>query len=167
MRLTIRQLGIATAMGAAAVSAFASGWWRDDNIARPATNAANGAPEWKLPKPMIANLEADARILVARRPFGAAGDRPNNPAGGATGAGGVGAGSATAVQWRISGIVTSETSRYLVVLLRPPGQNSDRTELRQVGESLPDGGVVRSVDTSSVTIDHEGMVATVRMFEKN
>jgi hypothetical protein len=39
--------------------------------------------------------------------------------------------------------------------------------LRQVGESLPDGGVVRSVDTSSVTIDREGIVVTVRMFEKN
>src|SRR5271155_4001486 len=116
MRLTIRQLGIATAMGAVAVSAFASGWWRDDNIARPATNAANGAPEWKLPKPMIANLEADARILVARRPFGAAGDPPNSPAGGPPGAAAPGVKSATATEWRISGMVTSETSRYLVVL---------------------------------------------------
>jgi hypothetical protein len=70
-------------------------------------------------------------------------------------------------QWRIGGIVTGETSRYLVVLVRPPGQNTDRTELRQVGESLPDGGVVRSVDASSVTIDRQGTLVTVRMFEKN
>ena len=167
MRLTIRQLGIAIAVGAVAVSAFGFGWWQDDDVARRAINAKGAASEWKLPKPMAADLAGDAKILAARQPFGIAGDRPNNPAGGPTGAGGVGAGSATAIQWRISGIVTSDTSRYLVVLLRPPGQNSDRTELRQVGESLPDGGVVRSVDTSSVTIDHKGMVVTVRMFEKN
>jgi hypothetical protein len=55
----------------------------------------------------------------------------------------------------------------VVVLLRPPGQNTDRTELRQVGDSLPDGGVVRSVDAGSVTIDREGTLVTVRMFEKN
>jgi hypothetical protein len=54
-----------------------------------------------------------------------------------------------------------------VVLVRPPGQNEDRTELRQVGESLPDGGIIRSVDPSGVTIDRQGTLVTVRMFEKN
>jgi hypothetical protein len=39
--------------------------------------------------------------------------------------------------------------------------------LRQVGESLPDGGVIRSFDPGGVTIDREGTVVTVRMFEKN
>src|SRR5690242_9685468 len=102
MRLTIRQLGIATAVGAVAVSAFGFGWWQDDDVARRAINAAGAAPEWKLPKPMVADLAADAKILAARRPFGVAGDRANNPAGGP---GGVGAASATATptQWRIGG----------------------------------------------------------------
>jgi hypothetical protein len=167
MRLTIRQLGIASAMGAVAVSAFALGWWQDDDVARRAINATGAAPEWKLPKPMVADLAADAKILAARRPFGAAGDRANNPAGGPIGPGGVGAGNVPAAQWRIGGIVTTETSRRLVVLLHQPGQNADRAELRQVGESLPDGSVVRSVDSSTVTVDRQGTVVTVRMFVKN
>ena len=81
--------------------------------------------------------------------------------------GGAGAGNPPPTQWRISGIVTGEKSRYLVLLVRPPGQNADRAELRQVGESLPDGGVVRSFDPGGVTIDREGTVVTVKMFEKN
>jgi hypothetical protein len=54
-----------------------------------------------------------------------------------------------------------------VILLRQPGQNSDRAELRQIGESLPDGSVIRAVDWSSVTVDRQGTVDTVRMFVKN
>ena len=121
------------------------------------------AAEWNIPQPKPADLAADAKIVLAKQPFGAAGERAvtSGPTGGA------GAGNPLPTQWRISGIVTAETSRYLVVLLRPPGQNTDRTELRQVGESLPDGGIVRSVDPSGVTIDREGTLVTVRMFEKN
>jgi hypothetical protein len=135
----------------------------DDATGRGPIKANAPAAEWKLPKPKPADLAADGKIVLAKQPFGAAGERAvtDGPSGGA------GAGNPLPSQWRISGIVTMETSRYLVVLLRPPGQNTDRTELRQVGESLPDGGVVRSVDTSSVTIDREGIVVTVRMFEKN
>jgi hypothetical protein len=163
MRLTARQGGIVAGMVGLGVSAFALGWWLDDVAGRSAINANAPAAEWKIPKPKPADLAADAKIVLAKQPFGAAGEGAvtSGPTGGA------GAGNALPTQWRISGIVTTETSRYLVVLLRPPGQNTDRTELRQVGESLPDGGVVRAVDTGSVTIDREGTVVTVRMFEKN
>ncbi len=163
MRLTARQGGIVAGMAGLGVSAFALGWWLDDAAGRSPIKANAPAAEWKLPQPKPADLAADAKIVLAKQPFGAAGERAVTSAP----TGGAGAGNPTAGQWRISGIVTTETSRYLVVLLRPPGQNADRTELRQVGESLPDGGVVRSVDTSSVTIDREGTVVTVRMFEKN
>ena len=163
MRLTARQAGIGAGLAGLAVSAFALGWWQDDAAGRGATRANAPAAEWKIPQPKPADLAADAKIVLAKQPFGAAGE----PAVTSGSIGGTGAGNAPPAQWRISGIVTGEKSRYLVVLVRPPGQNADRAELRQVGESLPDGGVIRSFDPGGVTIDREGTVVTVRMFEKN
>ena len=163
VRLTARQGGIVAGMTGFAVSAFVLGWWLDDAAGRSAIKANAAAAEWSIPQPKPADLAADAKIVLAKQPFGAAGERAVTS--GPTAA--AGAGNPLPTQWRISGIVTTETSRYVVVLLRPPGQNTDRTELRQVGDSLPDGGIVRSVDTSGVTIDREGTLVTVRMFEKN
>jgi len=168
MRLPVRQLVIAMAMGSLSIVAFALGWWQDDDAGRRAMDGSTNAPEWRLPKAIVSDLSADAKILLARRPFGAAGERANVVAGAAVGPGvAAGPGSGTATQWRIGGIVTTETSRRLVILLRQPGQNSDRAELREIGESLPDGSVIRSVDWSSVTVDRQGTVDTVRMFVKN
>jgi hypothetical protein len=160
MRLTTRQLGILAAMASAAIAAFALGWWQGDGAHR-APGAAT-ATDWKLPRATVLDPSADAKILSAIRPFGA-----GVAAGGAVVPGGASPGNTIAAQWRIGGIVTTETSRRLVILLRQPGQNVDRTELRQIGESLPDGSVVRSVDTSSVTLERQGTIATVRMFVKN
>lgn len=162
MRLTARQTGIAAGLAGVAISAFTLGWWRSDPAGRGAIRANAPAAEWKLPQPKVLDLAADAKILLAKQAFGAPGERA---AAGATRAAGQTAPAAT--QWRIGGIVTTETSHYLVVLLRQPGQNTDRAELRQVGENLPDGGIVRSVNPSSVTIDREGTLVTIRMFEKN
>ncbi len=162
MRLTARQAGIATGMAGLSLTAFALGWWQDDPAGRGVFRSKAPAAEWKVPQPRQSDLAADAKIVLAKQPFGAAGQRAVTST-----SGGAGAGDATPTQWRISGIVTAETNRYLVVLLRPPGQNTDRTELRQVGESLPDGGIVRSVDPGGVTIDRQGALVTVRMFEKN
>ncbi len=163
MRVTARHSGIIAGMAGLGVSAFVLGWWLDDAAGRSAIKANAPAAEWKIPQPKPADLAADAKIVAAKQPFGAARERAvtSGPSAGA------GAGSLLPTQWRISGIITTEASRYLVVLLRPPGQNADRTELRQVGDTLPDGGIVRSVDTSGVTIDREGTLVTVRMFEKN
>lgn len=163
MRLTARQGGIVAGMVGIGVSAFALGWWLDDAAGRSPIKPSAPAAEWNIPQPKPADLAADAKIVLAKQPFGAAGEGAvtSGPTGG------TGAGNPPPAQWRISGIVTGEKSRYLVVLLRPPGQNADRAELRQVGESLPDGGVIRSLDPGGVTIDHEGTVVTVRMFEKN
>jgi hypothetical protein len=161
MRLTTRQLGILASMTSAAVAAFALGWWQGDGAHR-APGAAATATDWKLPRPTGLDLSADAKILSAIRPFGA-----GVAAGGTVAQGGTSPGNTIAAQWRIGGIVTTETSRRLVILLRQPGQNTERTELRQIGESLPDGSVVRSVDTSSVTLERQGTIATVRMFAKN
>jgi hypothetical protein len=168
MQLPVRQLVVAMAMGSLSIGAFALGWWQEDDARRRATGASANAGEWRLPKPIVSDLSADTTILLARRPFGAAGERANPVAGATVGPGVVpGPGSGTATQWRIGGIVTTETSRRLVILLRQPGQNSDRAELRQIGESLPDGSVIRAVDWSSVTVDRQGTVDTVRMFVKN
>ena len=166
MRLSVRQLVIAMGMGSLSIAAFALGWWQEGDARRRATGASTNAGEWRLPKPVSSDLSADSTILLARRPFGAAGERAVT--GAAVGPGvASGPGSETASQWRIGGIVTTETSRRLVILLRQPGQNSDRAELREIGESLPDGSVIRSVDWSSVTVDRQGTVDTVRMFVKN
>jgi len=168
MRLSVRQSAIAIGMGSLSIVAFTLGWWQEDDARRRATGAPTNAAEWRLPKPVTSDLSADTTILLARHPFGAAGERANAVAGAAVGPGVVaGSGSGTATQWRIGGIVTTETSRRLVILLRQPGQNSDRAELRQIGESLPDGSVIRAVDWSSVTVDRQGTVDTVRMFVKN
>ena len=163
MRLTARQTGILAGMAGLVALAFGLGWWLDDAAGRSPIKPNARAAEWNIPQPKPADLAADAKIVLAKQPFGAAGEGAvtSGPTGGA------GAGNPPPSQWRISGIVTGEKSRYLVVLLRPPGQNADRAELRQVGESLPDGGVIRSLDPSGVTIDREGTVITVRMFEKN
>jgi hypothetical protein len=163
IRLTARQAGIVAGMAGLAVSAFALGWWLDDAAGRSPIKANAPAAEWNISQPKPADLAADAKIVLAKQPFGAAGE----PAVTGGSIGGAGAGNAPPTQWRISGIVTGVKSRYLVVLVRPPGQNVDRAELRQVGESLPDGGVIRSFDPGGVTIDREGTVVTVRMFEKN
>jgi len=163
MRLNTRSAGTAAGVAGLGIVAFALGWWQGGDAGHRAFKANSPAAEWKLPEPKPADLATDAKIILAKQPFGAAGERAAVAASGA----GAGAASAPSAQWRIGGIVAGATSRYLVVLVRPPGQNSDRIELRQVGESLPDGAVVRSVDPSSVTIDRQGTLVTVKMFERN
>ena len=87
MRLPVRQLVIATGMGSLSIAAFALGWWQEDDARRRATGASTNAAEWRLPKPVASDLSADTTILLARRPFGAAGERANAVAGAAVGPG--------------------------------------------------------------------------------
>jgi hypothetical protein len=166
-RLTLRQLAIAIGLAAPAVVAFGLGWLQDNDIRGGATRAPAAAAEWTPPQPVAQDLAADAKLLSVKQPFGApAVPAVPQPGGASDPAAGASAGNA-AVHWRIGGIVMTDTTRRLVVLLRQAPQNTERTELRNVGETLPDGSVVRSVDASSVTIDRQGMIVTVRMFAQN
>jgi hypothetical protein len=159
--LSMRQFALAAA-GAAALLAFAAGWWGNDAGGRRKF-AAPAVPEWVLPKPIVTDVSGFTKFL-ARAPFGSpaeqakpgpAGPQPASP------------GNAAAAQWRVGGIVTSETSRYLVVLIRRPGENTTRTEVRNPGEELPDGSIVRTVEPADVTIDRQGTIIRIKMFAQN
>jgi hypothetical protein len=97
MRLTARQGGIVAGMTGFGVSAFVLGWWLDDAAGRSAIKANPPAAEWNIPQPKPADLAADAKIVLAKQPFGAAGERAvtSGPTGGA------GAGNPLPTQWRI------------------------------------------------------------------
>jgi hypothetical protein len=160
--LSMRQIALAAA-GAAALLAFAAGWWGNDDGGRRKF-AAPAVPEWVLPKPIVTDVSGFTKILAQRVPFGSpaeqakpapAGPQPASPR------------NAGAAQWRVGGIVTSGTSRYLVVLIRRPGENTTRTEVRNPGEELPDGSIVRTVDPADVTIDRQGTIIRIKMFAQN
>jgi hypothetical protein len=158
MPLTIRQSGIAIALGAVALSGFAFGWWREDEGSRTAS-APSADPGWTALNPVISDPAKDAAILMEREPFGAPPPLPGVPLAAAPGVA-----TPAQPQWRIGAIVTAETSRYLVLLVRKPGEATDRTEIRHVGESLPDGGVIDTVEADRLTVQLQGAVRTIKMF---
>jgi hypothetical protein len=163
MQLTARRAGLAAGMVVLTALAFGAGWWGDNDVGRRLRKLAPNTAEWKVPEQARADLSADVGILEARQPFGAA-KQPS-----AAGMEGAAPGPATppAVEWRIGGIITTEKNRQLVVLVRQHGQGAERSEWRQVGETLPDGSIIRSVDQSSITVERQGAPATIRMFVKN
>jgi hypothetical protein len=165
MPLGIRSTGTAVVLAAVALCAFGLGWWQSGDLPHPPTLAAGS--EWNPPKPAALDLSAYANILSQRQPFGAAAAGANAAAAGATGPNAAGPAKAAGVQWRVGGIVTAGTDRYLVVLIRKPGENATRTELRHPGEDLPDGSVVRTVEPTSVTIDRQGTIVSIKMFAQN
>jgi len=71
------------------------------------------------------------------------------------------------VEWRVVGVVTTETERYLTVLIRKPGEKSARHEIRHPGDNLPDGSVVRSIEPTAVTVDRQGTIVRIKMFAQN
>jgi len=155
--LTLRQAAIGIAMASVALSGFGFGWWQVDDTgrSRPATPAE---PDWKPFKVRTSNLSADSQILSAKQPFGAVEQHSVAAPAGARPA------ATAAPEWRVGGIVTTERRRHLILLIRKPGQNSDRTERREIGESLPDGSVVRTIEPSRITVDREGTIVTIRIF---
>ena len=164
VRLTLRQLAIASGNAALAGLGFGFGWLQDDDTGRGPARAPAAPMAWSSPLAAAEDLAAAAKLVSGKRPFGAlaavAQPPPGGPAAGASAAN-------AAVQWRIGGILVTDTTRQLIVLLRQAPQNTERSELRNIGETLPDGSVVQSVDASSVTIDRQGMIVTLRMFAKN
>ena len=61
----------------------------------------------------------------------------------------------------------TEAGRHLIVLIRRPGDNATRSEIRRLGEELPDGSIVRAVEPSNVTIEREGTIVRIKMFAQN
>jgi hypothetical protein len=159
--VSMRQSALAAA-AAVSLSAFALGWWGTDDGSRRQI-AVTATSEWVLPKPSTSDVSAFAKILAQRMPFGAPAEQAKSaPVGPQTTAG-----NAAAPQWRVGGIVTSETNRYLVVLIRRPGENTTRTEIRNPGEELPDGSIIRTVEPADVTIDRQGTIIRIKMFAQN
>jgi hypothetical protein len=160
MALSLRHIVISSVIGCITLLAFALGWWEaDDGIHSAATRPAG--PEWLSPKPIASDLSTYAQILTQKPPFGA-------PAANPVAAGPQTApGNTTVIDWRVGGIVTTETSRHLIILIRRPGENATRSEIRQPGEELPDGSIVRTVEPTNVTIDRQGAIVTIKMFAQN
>jgi hypothetical protein len=163
MRLTLRQTAIGLVLAAVALSAFALGWWQQDDGRRGAA-ADMADSDWQPVKPVIPDLAADAKTLAERQPFGA----PATPSGSPTVPGAPpAAANPVPVEWRVVGVVTTETDRYLTVLIRKPGEKSARHEIRHPGDNLPDGSVVRSIEPTAVTVDRQGTIVRIKMFAQN
>jgi hypothetical protein len=164
MPFSLRRTALVAAVGGVALGAFAFGWWGDaDTTRRVFTDTA--AAQWEPPKAIASDASAFAKILAQKSPFGSSADRANaavpsvSPAAASAGT--------PAANWRIGGIVTTETTQYLVVLLRRPGENTSRMEIRRPGEELPDGSIVRTVEPTNAKIDRQGTIVTIKMFAQN
>ena len=157
---TIRQIGVAGALAAVAVLAFALGWWQDKSgQVRPPPLAPEAS--WNLPKPAAFDLAGYTTILANRPPFGAIASVGSSTAN-------IGSAPDTpAVQWRLGGIVVTGTGRHLIVLIRRPGENTTRAETRQPGEELPDGSILRAIEPTDVTIDRQGTIVRIKMFAQS
>ena len=168
MSLTFRQGATAVVLALAALASFAFGWWQDNASNRPVAAVAD--VDWVDYKPAASDLLADAKILAEKQPFGPPTAAPGSPAAaaGAKGAAGAasGAGAARPDQWRVGAIVTADTNRYLVLVLRRSGETADRTEIRRIGESLPDGGVIHTLGADNFTVDLQGKTHTIKMFSQ-
>ena len=159
MTLTLRHIAISAVIGGIVLLAFALGWWEaDDGNHNAATRPAG---EWLSPKPIASDFSTYAQILTQKPPFGAAAANPV-PAGPQTPPG-----NTTVLDWRVGGIVATETGGRLIILIRRPGEIAARSEIRQPGEELPDGSIVRTVEPTNVTIDRQGAIITIKMFAQN
>ncbi len=168
MSLTFRQGATAIGLALAALASFGFGWWQDNASNRPVAAAAD--VDWADYKPAASDLLANAKILADKQPFGPPAAAPGLTAAapGLAGASGTanGTGAARPDQWRVGAIVTAETNRYLVLLLRRSGETADRTEMRRIGESLPDGGVIHTLGPDDFTVDLQGKTRTIKMFSQ-
>jgi hypothetical protein len=160
MALTFRPIAISTGAGCIVLIAFALGWWEGDDGSHGAAAPLAG-PEWLLPKPIASDVSTNAQILAQKPPFGA-------PAANAVPAGPQTApGNTKVVDWRVGGIVMTEKSGHLIVLIRRPGDNVTRSEIRNPGEELPDGSILRTVEPTNVMIERQGAIVTIKMFAQN
>jgi hypothetical protein len=157
-----RELALAGTAGGIVLLAFATGWWGADDSGRRAPTGT--AAEWALPKPSVSDISGHAKILAQRLPFGAPAERANPIP---TEAQAAGPADTPAMQWRIGGIVLSEETPQLILLIRRPGENTIRREVRHPGEQLPDGSIVSAVEPTNVTIDRQGTIVRIKMFAQN
>ena len=170
-QFSLPRIGIAIVMALAAIGSLAFGWWRNDEV-RDHVPAVAAEPAWNVPKPAVTDLSRYATILAQRQPFGAPAPSAASGAGGAGGANAPPAppappAAAAAVKWRVNGIVTTDASRYLVVMIQKPGENTGRPELRRVGDALPDGSTVRAIEPGEVMLDRDGATVIIKMFVRH
>jgi hypothetical protein len=160
MALTLRHIAISTGVGCIALIAFALGW-REGDDGNHGAAAPPAGPEWLLPKPIVSDVASNAQILAQKPPFGASAANPV-PAGPQTAPG-----NTNVIDWRVGGIVMTEKSGHLIILIRRPGENATRSEIRNPGEELPDGSILRTVEPTNVMIERQGAIVTIKMFAQN
>ena len=160
MALTLRNITISAGITCIALLGFVLGWWEGDDGNHRAAAAPSG-PEWLLPKPIASDVSTYAQILAQKPPFGA--PTANRVPAGAQPA----PANTTVIDWRVGGIVMTETSGHLIILIRRPGENATHSEIRHPGEELPDGSIVRAVEPTAVTIDRQGASVRIKMFAQN
>ncbi len=61
----------------------------------------------------------------------------------------------------------TDTSGHLIILIRRPGETTTRSEIRNPGEQLPDGSILRTVEPTNVMIERQGAIVTIKMFAQN
>jgi len=76
------------------------------------------------------------------------------------------AANSVAVEWRVVGVVTTETDGYLTVLIRKPGEKSPRHEIRHPGDDLPTERCP-FIEPTAVTVDRQGTIVRIKMFAQN
>lgn len=159
MALTFRHFAISTVISCIVLLAFALGWWEADDGNHNAATRPVG--EWLSPKPIASDVSTYAQILTQKPPFGAPAANPV-PAGPQTAPG-----NTPVVDWRVGGIVMTDTSGHLIILIRRPGETTPRSEIRNPGEQLPDGSILRTVEPTNVMIERQGAIVTIKMFAQN
>jgi hypothetical protein len=165
-QLSLPRIGIAIVMALAAIGSLVLGWWRNDEV-RDHVPAIAAEPAWNVPKSAVSDLTRYATILAQRQPFGAPAPAATAAPGAAGGPNAASPSTAGVVKWQVNGIVTTDASRYLVVMIQKPGEKTGRPEMRRVGDALPDGSTVRAIEPGEVMLDRDGATVTIKMFVRH
>lgn len=154
---------IGLALGLCVLVLGGAGWIAG---APPAATGQAAAPEvWALPAWARPEPAQDVAALRVRQPWGAAAGVQSNPFGGPAGTGPFG-GPAPAPApppkppLKLVGIL-ARGGRDQVVFLAP---GATKTEVRGLGETLPDGAAIRAIGRTSVTLEREGATETRTLF---
>jgi len=151
-----RALVSIAAAGLAVAAAAALGW--HSGQAAPPTSGRSAPAGWSLPQEAGADPAHDAAVLRARHPWGGGASFRDIDA----------APPAPAAQpWTFVGTVLRDGHRYALIRTGPPTATLD---YRVVGDKLPDGSRLDTIDADSITTlggaGHGEAPIVYRLFKK-
>lgn len=159
---------VAVAGGAVGVG-FGLGWFDAAGTAPPVTVAAARA-QWAMPQLPTVDTARDLNLLDGRKPWGATvlegTDKAAAQAKTGKGTAGTDTGNKAAVDrvdWRLTGVISLDKELWAVVAIKKP-DGTYKSELRRVGEQLPDGSRLEAATPDKIEINDEGQRTTVRLF---